>query len=334
MGYYDDEFYKYNDSVITVSLITEDFSESVLTEVLWAAGLVSEKRPQYVGTMEKLVFMYGEDSEVYSPMEIRFIERIEEVFVYPDYIKTLNKGSMVCRTIAAKIDCRGHDALRTCVSFEKIINKALDGFNIFFFITEDSVFFGCRLFDKTGKRDCALSNPIKDEIKFEQIVEELSYLTEAEAFMDYYSHFQQIITFDQRESEDYEDMIMRRIGIQLSYLEEIEELGRDIGLDMSREKERYRELFDDEPEVPFSSLLEEVDESLSFIKSNRVNTYELLFEANEMISQAEKVEAENYRHVRAEKQEHREDYALDEEAKRLLENPEVIIKLLKKRRGL
>jgi hypothetical protein len=342
MGYYDDDdeyygnYYEYDDRVEPVSLTAEDFSEKVLTDVLSSAGLISEPRPKFNGTMEKLVFMYGEDSEVYSPAEIRFIERVDDVLVYPDFTKTLNQGNMVCRTIATRFNCSGHDALRACVSFEKIIDKALDGFNMFLFVTEDGVFFGCRIFDKSGKRNCALSSPISDENTFEQMVDELSFLTGLESFMEYYGHYQHVITDDQIENEDYEHMIMRRRGMQLSYLEDINEIEQGMGVDMSKEKERYWRMFYDEPEETFASLLEEVDESLSFIKSNRVNTYEMLFEADEMMRQAEQAEAENERLAQAAATEFhkRSDAESDEEAQALLDDPEEMIKLLKKRRGL
>lgn len=342
MGYYDDDdeyygnYYDEEERVEPVSIIGDDFSEKALTDIILSAGLTSENRTEYSGTMEKLVFMYGEGSEVYSPAEIRFIERIEDVVVYPDFTKTLNQGNMVCRTIATKFNCSGQDALRACVSFEKIIDKALDGFNIFFFVTEDNVYFGCRVFDKNGKKDCALSNPIASEYEFEQLLDELVFLTGLDSFMEYYSHFRMMITEEQNKNEDFEHMIMRRRGMQMSYLDDICKIEHDMGVNMSREKERYWRMFYDEPEESFGSLLEEVEESLSFIKSNRVNTYEMLFEADEMMRQTDETEAENTRlAVQAALQTaENTDSESDEEAKALLDDPEEMIKLLKKRRGI
>ncbi len=341
MGYYDDDgyygdYHEYDDSVEPVSITAEDFSETILIDILSSAGLISEQKPKFKGTMEKLVFMYGEDSEVYSSAEIRFIENIEEVWVYPDFVKILNQGNMICRTIVTKFNCSGYDALKACVSFEKIIDKALDGFNIFFFVTEDSVFFGCRIFDKSGKRNCALSKPISDENILEQMVDELSFLTGIESFMDYYGHYRHVVTDNQIENEDYEYMIMRRRGMQLSYLDDINELEEDMGVDMSREKERYWRMFYDDPEETFASLLDEVEESLSFIRSNRVNSYEMLFDADEMMRQAERAEAENEKFTQTVVTEpyKQNDIEADKEAQALLDDPEEMIKLLKKRRGL
>ena len=340
MGYYDDDenFGAYYEEGGTerISLIEEGLSEEALTDVILSAGLTFEHRPKYSGNMEKLVFMYGQSSEVYSPAEIRFIEGVENVLVYPEFTKMLKRENMVCRAIATRFNSSGHEALRSCVSFEKIINKALDGFNIFFFVTEDSVYLGCRIFDKSGKRDCALSKPIADEYEFEQIVDDFAFLTRFDSFREYYSHFLMLILDGQNENEDYEHMIMRRRGMQMSYFDKISSIEQEIGVDMSKEKERYWHMFYDEPEESFASLLAEVEEGLSFIKSNRVNTYELLFEADEMMRLAEETESENAKLVAQaanEFSEHAEPES-DEEAKALLDDPEEMIKLLKKRRGI
>lgn len=340
MNYYDDDDYytSYDDDeyVEPINIIGRCLSEKDLTDIIASAGLTYESRPKYSGPMEKLVFLYGEDSEVYSPAEIQFIDRIGDVFVYPDFIKKLNQGNMVCRAIATKLNYFGHDALKACVSFEKIIDKALEGFNIFFFITEESVFFGCRFFDSTGNQDCVLSNPITAESEFEEVLYELSFLAEIDSFLEYYTELCSIIKRGQYENKDYEHMIIRRRGMRMSYYEDLCRMESELGVTLHREKERYWHMFHDEPEESFVSLLKEVEESLSFIKSNRVNTYEMLFEADEMMRQAEVTEAENQK--LAERITTQDvgsfDAESDEEAKALLDDPEEMVKLLKKRRGM
>jgi len=339
MGYYDDYYEEsydgYNERIEPVNLAAEECTESDITDALLTAGLIAEKKPRLVCNMEKLVFVHGDPNEVYSPLEIRFTESIPEVYVYPDFFMELNQGKMVCRVIATKIGCDGYNALKACVSFEKIIDKAIDGFNIFFFVTDESVLFGCKVFDKTGKSDCTLSKPIMSQLEFEQIQDELSFLLKNNEFIDFYNYYCRIITGGNAVFEDYEMQIIKRRGLQLAYLEEIDKLGRDIGFDMIREKERYSQSFETDKEVSFATLLEEVEDSLSFIKSNRVNTYEMLFEADEMMRQVEKAEDENNRLI--------SQVALvetvhasndDDEAEALLDDPEEMIKLLKKRRGI
>lgn len=339
MGYYDDgeeeSYYCYEERIEPVSLVVEACTEKDITYALMEAGLIQDKTPRLVCSMEKLVFVYGNSNEVYSPEEIRFTERVDKVLVYPDFFKSMIRGSMDCRVIAAKLSCSGNDAIKACVFFEKIINKALDGFNIFFFVTDDSVFFGCKVFDKIGKCDCTISMPIKSETVFEQLQEEIFFYTIVEDFLDFYNQFRYTITSGSWPDDDYERMIMKRRGIHLSYLEEIDKIGREIGVDVSREKERYWQQFEEDEELSFSEILEDVEESLSFIKSNRVNTYEILFEADEMMRQTEEVEAENERlAMQAAAENPIAESEQDTEAEALLDNPEEMIRLLKKRRGI
>lgn len=339
MGYYDDDYEEpyngYEERIEPVNLVAEGCTEADITEALLAASLISEKRPKLICNMEKLVYVHGDPNEVYSPAEIRFTESIDKVYVYSDFFINLNKGSMACRVIAARICCDGHNALKACVSFEKIIDKALDGFNIFFFMTDESVLFGCRIFDKTGKSDCTLSRPIMTQMEFEQIQDELSFVGSSDDFMDFYNYYRRVITCGNSQDDDYEMLIIKRRGMQFAYLDDIDDLGRELGIDMAREKERYRQMFEENEEVSFAALLEEVEESLSFIRSNRVNTYEILFEADEMMHQAEETEAENERlAVQAALDNPISDEVHDTEAEALLDDPEEMIKLLKKRRGI
>jgi hypothetical protein len=339
MGYYEDDeaesYYCYEERIEPVSLVAEGCTEKDIEDALMETGLIQDTTPRLVCSMEKLVFVHGNPNEVYSPAEIRFTERIDKVLVFPDFFKSLNMGSMACRVIAAKIGCSIDDAIKSCISFEKIIDKALDGFNIFFFVTENSVFFGCRVFDKTGKSDCTISTPITSEIVFEQFQEEVSFYTGKDDFLEFYNQFRHTIASSTVSENDYEGLIMKRRGIQLSYLEEIDKIGREIGVDVSREKERYWRQFEEVKELSFSEILEDVEESLSFIKSNRVNTYEMLFEADEMMRQAEEAEAENEKlAVQAALENPSYESPKDTEAEALLDDPEEMIKLLKKRRGL
>lgn len=331
MGYYDD----YEERIEPVNLVTEGCTEADITYALLVAGLISEKRPELICNMEKLVYVHGDPNEVYSPYEIRFTESINTVYVYSDFFKNFNKGSMACRVIAVKINCSGYNALKACVSFEKIIDKALEGFNVFFFVTDESVLFGCKVFDKTGNSDCTLSRSIKTQIEFEQLQDELSFCASSDEFMDFYNSYRRVITCGNSQEDDYEMQIIKRRGLQLAYLEKIDKIGRDIGVDMIREKERYCQMFETDHEVSFAALLEEVEDSLSFIKSNRVNTYEMLFEADEMMQQAEEVEAENDRLIiQAELENTVSQNIQAAEIEALLDDPEEMIKLLKKRRGI
>ena len=172
-------------------------------------------------------------------------------------------------------------------------------------------------------------------MEFEQIQDELSFLGNYNEFMDFYNYYCKVITYGNSQDDDYEMLIIKRRGIQFTYLEEIDELSRDIGVDMTREKERYRQIFEESQVVSFAALLEEVEDGLSFIKSNKINTYEMLYDANEMIKQAEEAEAENDKlAIQAALENPVSEDVHDTEAEALLDDPEEMIKLLKKRRGI
>ena len=331
MGYFDDydDYYEYDDRVVPVEIVSESFSERLITETLTDAGLVSDNAPKFSGTMEQLVFIHGDDKEVYSSSEIQFIERIDEVFVYPDYTKTMKNQRIPCRVFATRIYDSGHRAITECVSFEKIINKAFDGFNIFFFITDESVYFGCRIFDK-GEYDCTLSNPIMGEEQFEEILEAFIYTAGSDEFLEYYQQVQSIVSIEQESFLGYEDSVVSKRST--SYLETLDDIGRALGVDVSGAKNRYWDDFYGEQEEPFSSILDEVCDNLSFIKSNRVNIYEMLFDADEAVRHAEAAEAVNQ--AITTNIDLDIDITVDEEASSLLDDPEAMIKLLKKRRGI
>lgn len=341
MGYYDEdyeyeeEYYDYDDYIEPISIVANNCGEKEITDSLCATELITEKHARLECTMEKLIFAHGNQSEVYSMPEISFIESVEKVFVYTDFFMDLNQGKMACRVFATIIDVSGYDALKACVSFEKIVNKAFDGFNIFFFVTKDSVMFGCTVFDKTEKSDCFISKPIQNQAEFEQIQDEISFVCEIQNFKTFYSQFIQTITIDDNFDDYYENRIIKRRGMQFSYLEEMDSLGRETGLDTSFEKNRYRNGFETGLEISFQTLFEEVEESLSFIRSNRVNTYEMLFEADEMMKQAEETETINERLAQQSEEEPISNKSEnDVEAEALLDDPEEMIKLLKKRRGI
>lgn len=329
MAYYDDEddaayngyrHYPEYEEETPVGLTSEACTKVEISEELSNAGLIPDTEIKYAGSMDKLIFVYGNPDEIYSPAEIKFTEHVTNTFVYNDFLKKLRDDEMVCRTIAAIISSSGDEAVKACISFEKIVDKALDGFNIFLFITEESVFFGCRVFGKSNGRDCVLSNPIKTEEQLEQINYELLCVSDEAYFMKYALQIINIITGSQ-DQEEYEISLRNRRRRRSSYYQDID---RDDWLYM-----------DNDASLPFTELLKEVEDELAFIKSNRINTYEMLYEANKSLEQAEAVEAQNARlSQQGTSDANSSNVAKDEEAKALLDNPDEVIKLLKKRRGI
>lgn len=333
MGYYDDndEYYEYEEKEKLVDIISEPFSECEVSEILTQGGLTGTTAPYYSGNMERLVFMYGEDKETYSSSEIAFIKDIDPVFVYESEPKAINKHVVPCRVFSTRIEDAGSQAVTKCVAFEKIINKAFDGFNIFFFVSEDCVFFGCRIFDK-GQYDCALSVPISKEQVFEQYLEAFLYTAGYEDFADYYGHITTIITHDQEEYLGYEDSVIGKKGTTSTYFDALDDISQTFGVSVLKEKERYWDEHYGDKEESFISILDDVCNDLDFIKSSRINIYEMLLDAEESARHAEESETINQTNVIDGKEE--EEHFIDYEVENVIDNPEEMIKLLKKRRGL
>lgn len=324
----------YDYRIEPLSIVEEGFSAEALDALLMPTCLLPENTPAYIGNMEKLVFVLGNDSEVYSPEEIHFTEQVDSVIMYQDFEKSLSRGVMKCRVIAANIEQSGHNALKHCVAFEKITNKALDGFNIFFFITEDCAYLGCKIFDKTSTSDCIISNPIITDSQLESIIDELMSLSDSESFSDFYGQLSSLITSDRSEFINYEEKYIKKNNMSFTYYENILISGHTLSIP-NYNSQCNDEFGRDVPDLSFEDLLAETEEYLSFIKSNRVNTYEMLFEAEEMMMQAVRAEEEN---ERLSNQENNvlssEEYEIDSETSKLLNDPEEMIKLLKKKRGL
>ena len=335
----DEEIYDYYADIDLEDLIGSNWSIKTVANALGAAGVVEKDAPNYYGDMSGLVFMHGDPEEVYSTQELDFIDSIKENIMFPQFSKRMSGTEVECHTFSVKVSETGHDAITTCISFEKIINKAFDGFNFFCFSTEDAVHFGCRVFGSKNNLDCALSAAVTTEMQFEQIIEELSFLAEVDDFTNYYRQVFSIITSNIDE-DDYEQNLLGHRTRRSKYMEAVELLANNVGLDARKELDLYWDIhIDEEKEISFLTLLGEVEESLDFIKSKKVNPYELLFEAEQTEKKVDDVE---HRHQLIEEEiaESLDDESLDEEPMDdeeladLLNDPEKMIQLLKKKKGL
>lgn len=345
MSYYDeydeyDEKYTYDESTDNyfyteykepIDLTIGNFSESAVADLLIDAGLIEDRTLYYSGTMERLILLYGASDEVYSAQERSFAEQIKELFVYTPYYKKMKSSEMICRMIAVKVDCHEADIINQCVAIEKIINKAFDGFNMFLFVSSNGLLLGGRIFNPENGHDCVISRPIEEEKRLKEVIDELSFIESVENFKEFYLEYISLLLEGQEDSYDYDSLIIQRRGPQSSYIYEVEQIGHEFGIDVTKEKLRYLNAFSNE-ERPFATIVKEVEENLSFIKSNRVNTYELLFEAEEYAAAANSLEKENHHVINSVSL--NSDTSISKEEEALIDNPEELIKELKRQRGI
>ena len=336
MTYYDDyeRTNEYEEIIETDLVCLSDYNDKEIARELINVGLIEGSGIAFSGTMNQMIFAIGNEQEVYSAEELRFIRSVEKVLIFDEFYKSMKDSRMLCNTIVVKTFLPCDDSIVFCLAFQKITNKALDGYNQFVFIANDGIFIGCRLFNNDDVVNCALSSPIKTNIALEEITNELIYLPDAEEFIDYYSQYIAAVALHYPDNQGLEERIIKKRGAKASYFETIDSLEKELGINASNEKTRYLDFFEEDIEAKYLTVIEELEDSLSFIKSNRVNTYELLFEAEKFMQRAEDAERTNTQEVEEIDDTVNEEDEIDEEALALIDSPDEMIKLLKKRRGL
>lgn len=309
---------------------TFDFTIDEVTTVLRNIGLINEKNICREEQMEKYIFLYGDEQEVYNREERKFIEGVGNIFIYREFHKKTKRGTMPCRVIAAEIETI--EPIKSSVFFMKEINKAIGGYTVFFIKANSEFYIGMRLFGHNVKEDCMLSGPIVTCEDMEEICDRLMFVPDCYDFVSYYSAMASALEYMSEKYEDYDAQIIKRRGIQYPYLEMLSDIEKIFGLSVSKEKIRYYDSFEMEPEKNFLCVLKETYSELNFIESFKANTVEMLFEAEEMAQLAARTEEEHNLFLANHQEEEIKEY--DSEIKDYLDDPEMMIKLLKKKKNL
>lgn len=309
----------------------QEYSVDTVADLLLPTGFLIDKTTQYSGSLEKFVFLKGNTSEVYSKSEIDFIDGVLDFCIFRDFYKKTRKGMIPCRVVSAKID--NMDIVSAGIAFTKIVNKAIDGLNIGFVISEEGVLFTGRLFEQGNNIGCYVSDLIKTEEQYDEIVADLIFGDLYDSFVDYYSYIKSVIHYTD-EPIPYGETIRGAHRTPYAYIEELQDLEEHMGISFAREIERC--FFDNEEpeELPYSEKVKECEEYLFKIESSRVNTMEILFEAEEMERLASEAEQKNDEMLQQSNGDEKTENDIDEETKALLDDPESMIKLLKKKRGI
>ena len=291
----------------------QDYSVDTVADLLLPTGFLIDRTTQYSGSLEKFVFLKGNTSEVYSKSEIDFIDGVVNFCIFRDFFKKTRKGMIPCRIVSAKID-NNMDIVSSGIAFTKILNKAIDGLNIGFVISEEGILFTGRLFEQGNNIGCYISDLY-------------------DSFIDYYSYIKSVIHYTD-EPIPYGETLRGAHRIPYTYIEELQNLEEHMGISFAREIERC--FFDNEEleELPYCEKVKECEEYLFKIESSRVNTMEILFEAEEMERLASEAEQKNDEMLQQSSGDENTENEIDEETKALLDDPEGMIKMLKKKRGI
>lgn len=308
--------------------LNNDFSAQHIEKVVLSSGSYDVYPHHQCVNLKQYIFLHGESDEVYSKLERHFIDSVKDAYIFSDFYKETSRGKMACRFIA--VDLSGnYDEIFQSVLFMKIINKAIDGFNIFIIKLTDGIHVGIKTFDRDESRNCTLS-----EVDSEGLyIEELEWASSYKKFFDYYNSIFAAINSLEKTGVDYDKAASWRRGMQYDYIEVLQSVGLLYGVSVQKEIDRYCAFFE-EPLIveTFGEIVHSYVSELSHIKSSRINTLEMLFEAEEI----EKItnQTESKRESEMETMEDNNDDADEEIMNQYRNDPEAMIKMLKGKRGI
>lgn len=319
-----------------LELVYDNYSVDSITEMLLSTGLLPNKSTQYIGSFEKYVFLHGNKDEIYSKQEINFISSIGEIIIFSDYFKKTKKNLFPCRIVAAKNE--DYRTLDFCIALTKIVNKSTDGFNICVMVTKDGIVFSCRAYDGTNVNNYFISEFIRTEEDMDKISYNLLFSSDYQDFVEYYNYIVDCIRY--RSDDEYykpklkNDRYLREL--QYEYILKLRDYEKIMRVSFSGEINRcLHDLMDSEKKETYDDKVAEAEEFLFKIESKRINTMEMLFEAEERERMAIVTEQHNEEMIRQsieDDESYFEDFDEDEMA--LLDDPEALIKLLKTKRGI
>lgn len=307
--------------------LNNDFCAFQVAEFLEKSGFLQDKQPCMTEDLQRLIFLQGNQEEVYTVKERKYIEQVGMVYIFSEFYKKTKHGNMPCRFIAVDLS-KWQDDIYHAVFFMKIIIKAFSGFSIFVIKSNDGIHLGARLFDKTEWRNCTLSK--SDDLS--DILDEAVWENDTDNLFDYYNSVIEAIVPMADDHIGYDEKILRSRGVQHGYIDMLHEVESIYGESILDELERYRDTFEKVEEQGFTEILEECMEDLKDVCSIKVNTIEMLFEAEELEKMAEKTEAQRNADLESFINSNSESNYTELEG--LDDDPEAIIKKLKSLRGL
>ena len=306
--------------------LNDDFSAMNLRKLVSAVGAIDESSIPREVDLNQLVYLISNTGEIYSKTERDYIKEIGSVFVFPDTPRTISRGIINCRVVGADLTNTSAD-LFSAVLFMKIVSKALDGWTQFFLRLRDGIHIGMRVYGRDETRTCTIA----DGKSLALICDEMTWVYNQSDFLKLYNSMLEVITPEDSSKSDFDTMAVKRRGYQSEYIEGLRELERTLNLDFAGEIERYRLSYKDEEERDFYQDLEEALDTFKDIKSSKINTLEMLFEAEELETIANEQElryAQSIDSVSAYVEVSNNDVKLAGD------DPESLIKMLKAKKGI
>ena len=153
-------------------------------KVCW---LIGDDQALTSTTLERIVYAEGDQQEVYTRRERQIVKSVSNGVYSHSFQLESSSGNIDCRFFAIELASYSnviYDAIATM----KILNKAIDGLNVFMFVTAAGVHFGCSsLTTHDALEDCILAYAINDKTDWEQLADMLLYRNDSQRVYEYYS---------------------------------------------------------------------------------------------------------------------------------------------------
>lgn len=272
---------------------------------------------QTVDLFEKLIYNKGNQQEVYTKNERLIIEKILQYHICSEFYIFEKRQRILCRIIAIDLSFSSsliHDAIAAM----KICNKALEGYNLYILVGSDSIHVGCDILGDIARTGCAISYPIEKNINWDALLYSFLEIIDEKGFVKFYYSVIDAIS-DVHNCYDQTEQLAQGLCVPQN---DFDDFGCDISDEILYVESGSQQEGNNNKFLDFLNEVEDAKRELSYITTNKVNTLEMLFEAEEQFEKAEKTPQ-----VSDELEQTGDDNY--DEYKDLLSNPEELIKALK-----
>lgn len=273
-----------------------------------------------IDSFKKLIYNIGNQDEVYTKNERQIIETIPSFNICSEFNMYEKRQRVLCRLIAVDLST-STSLIYDAISVMKICNKALDGFGIYILVGNDTIHIGCDMLGGESKTSCLISYPINNKINWESLLYTFSDIADDDGFLKYYYTLLNAILsvyncYDETDENLYNNTFYHQF-------EDDEDRWYDPSDESlyHAEQDTIDDLYDSL--VEFEIEVKDAKQGLDFIRSNRINSLEMLFDAEQQLSDAQE-EPQSDDNSSIEEDEH-----YSENLHALLSNPSELIKALK-----
>ena len=321
------------------SLALEEAYDNLISNVslgniyafLKACWLIGDDQTLTSTTLERTVYAEGDQQEVYTRRERQIVKSVSNGVYSHSFQLESSSGNIDCRFFAIEL-ASDSNAIYDAIATMKILNKAIDGLNVFMFVTAAGVHFGCSsLTTHDALEDCILAYAINDKTDWEQLADMLLYRNDSQRVYEYYSGLLNL--FDSikycREERDKNSIEWKLVNYDEVYDSDLLEDASSFSVE-----DFYPNEYSDQSGTQISMEVYWFEQEvmscmseLSEIKKTHVNPLEMLFEAEKALFVSEQEATEEPTIATVESDEDLPD--LD-----LLDDPIALMKKLKKDRGI